>query len=46
MDMNAAYGKEVWRHCPRAETVYDLSNLVASLAGRSLIGCALTRRVD
>lgn len=36
MDMNAAYEKEVWRHCPNAEVVYDLFHVVAKY-GREVI---------
>ena len=36
MDMNAAYEKEVWRHCPKAEIVYDLFHVLAKY-GREVI---------
>ena len=36
MDMNAAYEKEVWKHCPQAEIVYDLFHVVAKY-GREVI---------
>ena len=36
IDMNAAYEKEVRRHCPQAEVVYDLFHVVAKY-GREVI---------